>query len=120
MIEMIPTGDDTRVLGLHISGPVEKADVTSVAEMMEQRLEQSEGRLRIYAEIEGDLELGPKALFEDLRVSMKHYRDVEREAIVADKGWLGTMAKLGDLLPGIEVRHFSWAERDEALKWINA
>ncbi|MCG6985914.1 MAG: STAS/SEC14 domain-containing protein [Thiocapsa sp.] len=46
--------------------------------------------------------------------------EVEREAIVADPGWMASLAKIGDPLPAIEVRHFSRDQRDEALKWINA
>jgi hypothetical protein len=119
MIEIIPTGDNSRVLGLHIRGPIDETDISVVAEVMERKLKQTPGRLRIFAEIGGGLEISPKALLEDLRVSVKHFGDVEREAIVSDEGWLGPLAELGDLLPGIEVRHFTPAERDQALAWIN-
>jgi hypothetical protein len=91
MIELIPTGLDDRVLGL-----------------------------RIYAEIQVLGRITPSALMEDLPLSMHHFRDVEREAVVADAGWLALLARVRDLIPDIEVRHFSWLEREGALKWINA
>jgi hypothetical protein len=58
-------------------------------------------------------------LIEDLRLFLRHFRDVEREVIVADAAWLQLLASAGDLLPGVEIRRFSWLEKDQALQWIN-
>jgi len=119
MIELMPAGLDDRVLGLRISGPIEQTDLDAVAVAFDQKLERHP-RLRIYAEVQDLGKITPAALLEDLRLSMRHFRDVEREAIVADAGWLALLARAGDLFPGIEVRQFSWLEKDKALAWINA
>jgi hypothetical protein len=119
MIELIPTGPDERVLGMRISGPIERTDLDTVAAAFEEKLKRHR-RLRIYAEVRDMGGITPAALMEDLRLSLRHFRDVEREAFVVDAHWLALLARAGDLLPGIEVRQFSWLEKDEALAWINA
>jgi hypothetical protein len=118
MIELIPTGPDERVLGMRISGPIERSDLDTVAAAFEDKLKHHR-RLRIYAEVRDMGGITPAALIEDLRLSLRHFRDVEREAIVVDADWLALLARAGDLLPGIEVRQFSWLDKDEALAWIN-
>jgi hypothetical protein len=118
MIELIPTVLDDRVLGMRIRGGIDRADLDTVAAAFEDKLERH-ARVRIYAEVEEVGGLTPAALLEDLRLSLRHFRDVEREAIVTDSGWLDLPAKAGNLLPGIEVRAFSWLDKGEALAWIS-
>jgi hypothetical protein len=118
MIEVIPTGLDDRVLGVRVTGPIERGDLDAVAAAFEEKLRRHK-RLRIYAEIVDMGKVTPSALLEDLRLSMRHFRDVEREAIVADAGWLALLARAGNLVPGIEVRCFSWLDKGKALEWIN-
>jgi len=118
MIEPIPTNLNDRVLGLRINGPIEKADLDLVALAFEQKL-QRYPRLRIYAEVQEVGSISPAALLENLGLSLGHFHDVERQAIVADADWLALLAKAGDLLPGIEVRQFPWADKNKAIAWIN-
>ena len=124
MIEPIPTNLNDRVLGLRINGPIEKADLDLdldldlVAIAFEHKV-QRYPRLRIYAEVQEVGSISPAALIENLGLSLGHFQDVERQAIVADADWLALLAKTGDLLPGIEVRQFSWADKDKAIAWIN-
>lgn len=119
MIELIPDGLHDRVLGLRISGSIERPDLDAVGAVFEDKLGRHK-RLRIYAEVQDLGGISPAALMEDLRLSVRHFRDVEREAIVTEAGWLEVLARAGDLLPGIAVRHFSWLEKSQALEWINA
>ena len=119
MIELIPDGLDDRVLGLRISGSIGRPDLDAVAAAFEDKLGRHK-RLRIYAEVQDLGGISPAALLEDLRLSIRHFREVEREAIVTEAGWLEVLARAGDLLPGIQVRHFSWLDKSVALEWINA
>jgi hypothetical protein len=118
MIEPIPTNLNDRVLGLRINGPIEKADLDLIAIAFEQKL-QRYPRLRIYAEVQEVGSISPAALLENLALLLGHFHDVERQAIVADADWSALLAKAGDLLPGIEVRQFAWADKNKAIAWIN-
>jgi hypothetical protein len=119
MIEIMSVGLDDRVLGLRVKGPIERTDVDAVAVAFERKLQRHKP-LRIYAEVDAIGSISPAALMEDLRLSLRHFRDVEREAIVSDESWLTLLARAGDLLPGIEVRSYPWSEKAQALEWINA
>jgi hypothetical protein len=118
MIELIEAGLDEKVLAMRISGSIERRDLDLVAAALEEKL-LGRTRVRIYVEIQELEGISPQALLEDLRLSLRHFRQVEREAIVTGATWLKLLARLGGLIPGIEVRQFSWIEKDEALQWIN-
>ena len=78
------------------------------------------------------------AFIKDLRFSLQHMKDFEKEAmqrglegfphrrlhqeaIVSDKRWLEALAALGNtLFSGIEVKHFTPDEKDDALEWLGA
>ncbi|MCU0835266.1 MAG: STAS/SEC14 domain-containing protein [Chromatiaceae bacterium] len=119
MIELISTGFEDRVLGLRVRGPIDRADVDAVAAVLADKRTRRE-RLRIYAEVEQLGGMSLPALLEDLRLTWRHFRDIEREAIVTDAAWLGLLARTGNLLPGIEVRRFPWSAQAEARRWIQS
>ena len=117
MIELLAMDTDN-VVGFNISGKIQKDDFDRVVAVIEEKL-QSHDKLRIYAEVSSikGIELG--VLLEDLRFGLKHLRDFEKEAIVSDKGWLSRLARFGDkLFPSMEVKHFPWAEKAQALEWV--
>jgi hypothetical protein len=58
-------------------------------------------------------------LIENLGLSLGHFHDVERQAIVADAGLLASIAQAGDLFTVIEVRQFSRADKNKAIAWID-
>lgn len=119
MIETIPTADG-RIIGFSIDGKIDEADIKRIADEIVERLE-THDRLRLYAEVKDWSGMTPKALLADLKFALSHFRDFEREAIVSDRTWLKTMAQVGDrILPSIEVKHFSWDDRAEALTWVEA
>jgi hypothetical protein len=60
-----------------------------------------------------------EAFIQDLKFSLQHLQDFDREAIVSDHLWLKTLATVGNtLFFGVEVRHFTFDERDKAIEWI--
>lgn len=118
MIELLPM-DRENVVGYRVSGRVDRADLKPVVSELE-RLFKFHDRLRVYAEVESFDGITLPALIEDLRFGLRHLRRFEREAIVSDKQWLARLADIGDkLFPSMEVRHFSWDDKIEALAWIH-
>ena len=42
----------------------------------------------------------------------------EKEAVVSDKSWMETVVKISDkIFPSVDVKHFSFDEKDDALVW---
>lgn len=106
------------MLGLRINGSIDRLDMDVLGQAFAAKL-RDHRPLRIYIEV---LAVGPitrSALIEDLRLAVQHLEDVEREAIVAEEGWMSVLARTGNLFPGIEVRHFGLLEKEKALEWIN-
>jgi hypothetical protein len=119
MIELLPM-DREDVVGYRISGRIHRSDLDRVIGEIELLLKHHD-KLRIYAEVESLDGITIPALIEDLRFGLQRLRRFEREAIVSDKKWLATLAGIGDkLFPSIEVRHFSWDQKIEALAWVHS
>jgi len=118
MIEILTVGLDDRVLGLRVRGSIDQSDLDRVTGALERKLEHHKP-LRIYAEVQELGTISPGAVVEDLRLALHHFRDVERQAVVSDAGWLSLLSRAGDLLPGIDVRTYPWSEQSKAIEWIN-
>jgi hypothetical protein len=117
MIELVPTGAEN-IIGFRLSGKFDTGDFEQVTGIMEEKFKEHE-KLRVYAEIESFEGMSLQALAKDITFSLKHFRDFEKEAVVTDKAWIGTLARISDkIIPTIEVKHFSTEEKEEALEWL--
>ena len=118
MLELIPTVHD-RVIGLHIRGKIETADFDRAIEEIEKRLK-IHPKLRIYAEIESLEGMSPRALWKDLKFTFQHFRNFEKEAVVSEKRWLEQWSDFSNkLFSSVEVKHFHFDQKEEALEWVN-
>ena len=105
------------IIGLDIDGWINAEDIDRIIKLVEPRLDKGE-RLRIYAEVNNWSGMPLGAFMKDLRFSLKHLQDFDKEAIVSDRKWLEGLAALGNtLFSGIEVKHFT-PDEDKALKWV--
>ena len=119
MLELISTGLE-QTIGFTIKGKVESEDIDRVANIIEEKLKEHP-KLRIYAEVEKMEGMSIRAFFKDLVFAWKHLRDFEKEVIVADGKWWSRFAQIGNkLVPGIEVKHFNLADKQQALQWIGS
>ena len=88
-IKLIPHKPD-RIIGLDINGRIEAKDIQRVISSLEQKLQQKE-KLRIYVEVHNWSGISLGAFIQDLKFSLQHYRDFEKEAIVSDRQWLESL-----------------------------
>jgi hypothetical protein len=116
-VKLIPHKPD-HIIGLEIDGWIDAEDIQRVVDLIEPRLDKGK-KLRVYAEITNWSGMSLGAFVKDLKFSLKHIKDFDKEAIVSDKRWLEALAALGNrLFSGIEVKHFTLNEKDQALEWI--
>ncbi|MEM7594364.1 MAG: STAS/SEC14 domain-containing protein [Cyanobacteria bacterium P01_A01_bin.83] len=116
-ITLIPHKHDN-IIGLDIDGWIDAEDIERIVQLIETKFKPGE-KLRIYAEVNNWSGISLKALLADLRFSLQHFPDFEKEAIVSDRRWLESLAALGNtLFSGIEVKHFKLEEKEQALSWI--
>ena len=106
------------IIGLEIDGWIDAEDIDRIVKIVEPRIDAGE-KLKIYAEVNSWSGMSLGAFIKDLRFSLQHVKDFDKEAIVSDKRWLEALAALGNtLFSGIEVKHFTPDESDKALEWV--
>jgi len=119
MIELIPTNADN-VIGCKIDGNINTEDIVRIAEYIEDKFIKNK-KLRIYVEVIKLEGISLEALFKDLKLGIKHFNDFDKKAIVTDKEWIKKVAAIADkIFPNIEVRCFSFEDREKALEWAKA
>lgn len=105
-------------IAARVVGKISEKDVESAAEEIDRRLE--EGKVNMYLELDHFEGYEPKAFFKDLQLTLKHFNDFEKVALVSQEEWLDTMAEItDDFVPGIEARYYRLEERPQALRWLD-
>ena len=89
-----------KILAVHVSGKLAKADYEHFVPEFE-RLVRQHGKLRL--------------LFD-----MKHFADIERLAMVGEKKWQKGMATFCKPFTTATIRYFDHADAAEARKWLGA
>lgn len=108
------------VVEIGVAGSVTNNDLEGWLNHLRVDLEQN-GKSRILEVIEQFRGIEPAAIWTDIKLGMSLARKVDRVAVVADKGWIRALSKLGGVFTrGAEVRSFAPAELDEARAWVGA
>jgi len=58
------------------------------------------------------------ALWEDIKFDLKHFKDIERLAMVGERKWEKWMATFCRPFTSSEIRYFDQSEADQAQQWI--
>ncbi len=106
------------VIGIKITGKINKEDIERVIEPTSRAMEATDRRLGVYVELIDWGGISLEALFEDIKFGLPNLRRFAKKAVVTDKTWVAMLAEVGRFFPGIEVRTFSFEEKDLALQWI--
>ena len=106
-----------KVLILHISGKLVKADYEHFVNEFE-RLIRQHGKLRVLFDMGGLHGWDAGAAWEDIKFDIKHFADIERLAMVGDKKWQHGMAMFFKPFTKAIIRYFDHAEATEARKWL--
>jgi hypothetical protein len=116
-VQLIPHRPD-QIIGLNIDGWIDTEDIERITKLIEPRLKQGK-KLRIYVEVNSWSGMSLGAFVKDLRFSLQHLKDFDKEAIVSDRKWLESLtAVTNTLFSSIEVKHFLPDEKDQALEWL--
>ncbi|QJW91203.1 STAS/SEC14 domain-containing protein [Spirosoma taeanense] len=116
MIQLIDFSSN-RILGFRLSATITEDDIRPWAALLDQKSNQHD-KLRAYIEFDDVGTVTLKAAFADLKFDLTHLGDFEKAALVADQSWTSVPTSLGNLVPGLEARQFSSAEKEQARQWI--
>jgi hypothetical protein len=106
-----------KVLDIHVSGKLEKADYEHFVPEFE-RLVRQHGTLRVLFDMTGFHGWEVAAAWEDTKFAMNHFGDIERLAMVGEKRWQHGMAMFCKPFTKATVRYFDHADAAEARKWL--
>jgi hypothetical protein len=109
--------DGGKILVVHVSGKLTKADYEQLVPEFE-RLGQQHGKLRLLFDMTGFHGWEAGALWADIKFDVRHHADIERLAMIGDKKWERGMANFCKPFTKATVRYFDQAESAEARNWL--
>ncbi|HSR70459.1 MAG TPA: STAS/SEC14 domain-containing protein [Acidobacteriota bacterium] len=106
-----------KILEVMLTGKLEKEDYKAFAPEVD-RLVKKHGKLRVLCVMEDFHGWTAGALWEDVKVDLKHFNDIERLALVGDKKWQKGMAVFCKPFTTAEVRYYEKPRLADARRWI--
>jgi len=104
-------------VGLQVIGKVEPKDLEVLGAQLDLQVEQH-GVIRLLVELVDFKGWTAAAIWEDARLAFRHYRDIDRVAVVGERRWEKEITTLGRLFTAADVRYFDVERREEAASWI--
>lgn len=106
-----------KVLWVKVSQKLHKEDYQQFVPEFE-RLVQQHGKIRVGFEMHDFHGWDLSAMWEDTKVGLHHYSDIERIAMVGESRWEEGMAVFCKPFTSASVRYFDVGQREEAQQWI--
>lgn len=107
-----------KVLDIDLHGRLSREDYEKIGPETE-RLIAEYGKIRILVTMHDFEGWNAGAFWEDLKWEAKHFNDVERLAIIGEEGWQRWMAKFCTAFTRAEVKYFTFAQLDDAYRWVH-
>ncbi|MDH5488177.1 MAG: STAS/SEC14 domain-containing protein [Gammaproteobacteria bacterium] len=112
---------DTGILIVTPQGPLEKSDFEMLAREVDPYIEEKGGLrgLMIQAKsFPGWHDFA--ALVSHFNFVKDHHRRIAKVAAVTDSGFLAILPSIANHFVQAEVRHFDYADKEKALKWLGS
>ena len=106
-----------RIVEVKASGKLTKEDYRDFVPEVERRVRQY-GKIRILFDMHDFHGWTASALWQDLKFDLKHFRDIERLAVVGERKWEKGMAAFCKPFTTAEIRYFDQAQIDQARTWL--
>ncbi len=116
MIETLQTSSP-KVIGFRLSGKLHDEDYKTFVPVMDAAVA-AEGKVRLFAKFEDFHGWDLHAAWDDFRFGLRHYKDIDRIAMVGDRKWEKWMATLCRPFTKAKVKYFDASEVDAAWNWI--
>lgn len=116
MMKIVPSNDE-QTIAVEFDGKATKEDAEKLDSYAEQRFDSNE-KFNLFAVMHDVDGSSLKGMIEGMKVDAKHWNQYRKIAVVSDKSWIEKAGNLGNLLPGIESKHFEKNQTEEAWEWI--
>jgi hypothetical protein len=109
--------NDGKVLEVQVSGKLDHKDYESFVPEFE-RLSEQHGKIRVLFDMVDFHGWEAAAIWDDLRLGVKHHSDIEMLAMVGDKKWEEWMSEFCRPFTSAQIRYFDHGAIDEARGWL--
>ena len=116
MLEIL-NGNGGNVIGFKIAGKVTGDDMKSFYGRVERVIDEA-GSVRLLVQVAGFGGVEAEALWEKLKFTLAHLKDIERMAAVGDKAWEKWWVTVAGSVVPVKVRYFDEGEIDAAWAWL--
>ena len=107
-----------KVLEVDLHGKLTRSDYEKFVPDTE-RMIREHGKLRILVTMHDFHGWDAGALWEDIKWNTKHFRDIERLAVIGEKTWHKWMTGFCKPFTTAQVRYFAPEELEAARAWLN-
>ena len=116
MTDVIDILSEGNLLEVRATGKLTKEFYERFVPVVEQQI-QEHGKLRVLFVMHDFHGWSAGAMWEDLKFDLKHWKDIERLAIVGETKWQKGMAVFCKPFTSATVRYFDHSQLDEARRW---
>jgi hypothetical protein len=106
-----------KLVAIQVTEKLVKADYERCVPEFD-RLIRQHGKLRLLFELTGFHGWEAGALWDEIKLDIKHFADIERLAVVGDKKWEHGMVTFYKPFTKATIRYFDQANAAEARKWL--
>ena len=107
-----------KALEVHVSGKLTDEDYRRFVPRFERAVAR-QGKIRVLFEMNQFHGWDARALWDDLKFDLKHFRDIERLAMVGEKQWQKWMASFCKPFTTATIRYFDHDGIDAARTWLS-
>lgn len=107
----------SNIVRMHISGKLTADDYAFFVPELEGLIRQH-GKVRLLLDVEDFHGWTAGALWEYVKFDLKHFRDIERLAMIGDNAWEKSMAAFCRPFTSAKIRYFDREQSEDARAWI--
>jgi hypothetical protein len=113
-LEFVSTG---KLLHVKVTGKLTKESYEIFTPAVDQQI-QEHGKIRILFEMHDFHGWSVGAMWEDMKLDLKHWKDIERLAIVGESKWQKGMAVFCKPFTAAKIQYFDHSQLGEAQTWL--
>jgi hypothetical protein len=117
-VEVREVADD-KIVEVKLSGKLTTEDYSHFLPVVEAAIQEN-GKVRMLVIMHDFHGWTAGALWEDVKFDWRHFRDIERLALVGEKRWESGMAVFCKPFTTATVKYFDHTRLEEARQWITA
>ncbi len=105
------------LIALKVDGKITKNDYDKITPLIDKTVDEY-GKIKLYIEIESIEGIEPSAFKEDVKTYLKHFKDINKIAVVGKTKWEKLWSGLANPFTSGEIKYFDHDKIMEAQQWI--